>query len=173
MDRVRAGTNAVVVNSLIRAPAGGGFSALNPIGTRTQRESGVNQSLCRSAFGIGVGRTCRRCDHAVGHDLDVGLCRGRQQHELRRHVERLQLCNAMGSGGRSPCQASARTTRRGGKGARHGARSQVAGPLPARRRVRPFRRCPLSLFRARLRIRRRRGLMAVSAWLRPERARRS
>ena len=78
---------------------------------------------------------------------------GVSRHELPRHVEGLQLRDAMGAGGRSVCQASAGTSRGGGKGAHIGAQSQVAGPLPARRRIRPLRRRPLSLFRARLRIR--------------------
>jgi hypothetical protein len=89
---------------------------LTPIGTRSQGESGVNQSARRRRFGNQVRRSCGRGGHAAcrgarggrdrddAHDLDASPCPGPasgrrcQQHKLRRRLHDLQLRDALGTG---------------------------------------------------------------------------
>ena len=143
---------------------------LNAIGTRS-RERAVLTFRCARAHWASwsaarVGAAVGLSVMTFGHNLDRGACPRRQHRRLCRKLELILLRYAMGTGRRSVCQACAATSRRGGKGARDAARSPVGRPLPTRHQARPLRRCPISLFHARLRIRHRRVLIGLSPWLR-------
>ena len=143
-----------------RARQNEGGARLNSIGTPPQGESGVNQSSCRKVFGL-AGRSHRPALPSVlsvttltsAHAGGVGIlsCVG--------GARSFNCAAQWGHRGDPYVRGGAGSSWRGGEGASRGARSQMAGHCRAGRRARPLRCCPLPICGARLRIRRRRGLM--------------